>query len=46
MENGIIHMCGISDESTESTSYSIFNDDLRWLWNSVYCMFLYIKCKL
>ena len=44
MENGIIHMCGISDESTESTSYSIFNDELRWLWHSVYV--LYIQCKL
>ena len=27
---------GILDESTETTkSYSNFNDDLRWMWNSV-----------
>ena len=32
-----LHICGISDESTEITlSYSNLNDELRWLWNSVY----------
>ena len=32
-----LHIFGISDESTETTkSYINFNDELRWLWNSVY----------
>ena len=32
-----LHICGISDESTEITlSYLNLNDELRWLWNSVY----------
>ena len=32
-----LHIFGILDESTEVTnSYTNFNDELRWLWNSVY----------
>ena len=34
-----LHIFGISNESTEtSKSNSIFNDELRWLWNSVYLL--------
>ena len=32
-----LHIFGIPDESTETTkSDTNFNDELRWLWNSVY----------
>ena len=41
-----LHICGISDELIETTkSYSNFNDELRWLWNSVYIkVLLYNEC--
>ena len=33
-----LHICGILNEPTETTkSYSNFNDELRWLCNSVSC---------
>ena len=39
-----LYIFGISDESTETTkSYTNFNDELRWLWNSVY-MFVRVIC--
>ena len=38
-----LHIFGISDESTETKkSYTNFNDELRWLWNSVY---IYLSAK-
>ena len=36
-----LHICGISDESTETTKGDlIFSDELCWLWNSKYVHFI------
>ena len=47
-----LHIFGISNEWTETTkSDTNFNDELRWLWNSVYIICLKnketcdLKCK-